>query len=84
MQDRFGDFPLEVDNLSEVMAIKADMRRLRLRTLESGPGSRPPRTHPAAARRRGRRAPWSGAWATEDRLTDRASLLEHTNTDAID
>jgi hypothetical protein len=29
---------LEVDNLSEVMAIKADMRRLRLRTLESGPG----------------------------------------------
>jgi transcription-repair coupling factor (superfamily II helicase) len=38
MQDRFGDIPLEVDNLSEVMAIKADMRRLRLRTLESGPG----------------------------------------------
>ncbi len=38
MQDRFGDIPLEVDNLSEVMAIKADMRRLRLRMLESGPG----------------------------------------------
>ncbi len=36
--DRFGDIPLEVDNLSEVMALKADMRKLRLRTLESGPG----------------------------------------------
>lgn len=38
IQDRFGEIPLEVDNLSEVMAIKADMRKLRLRTLESGPG----------------------------------------------
>jgi len=38
MQDRFGDLPDEVDNLSEVMALKSDMRRLRVRTLESGPG----------------------------------------------
>jgi transcription-repair coupling factor (superfamily II helicase) len=38
MQDRFGDLPDEVDNLSEVMALKADLRRLRLRALESGPG----------------------------------------------
>ncbi len=38
MQDRFGELPIEVDNLSEVMALKADLRRLRLRALESGPG----------------------------------------------
>jgi transcription-repair coupling factor (superfamily II helicase) len=30
--------PDEVDNLSEVMALKSDMRRLTLRSLESGPG----------------------------------------------
>jgi transcription-repair coupling factor (superfamily II helicase) len=39
MADRFGELPDEVDNLSEVMAIKADMRRLRLRSLESGPSA---------------------------------------------
>ncbi|MBI5545733.1 MAG: transcription-repair coupling factor, partial [Deltaproteobacteria bacterium] len=38
MVDRFGEIPDEVDNLCEVMALKADMRRLRLRGLESGPG----------------------------------------------
>jgi len=38
MVDRFGELPLEVDNLSEVMMLKADMRKLRLRALESGPG----------------------------------------------
>jgi transcription-repair coupling factor (superfamily II helicase) len=38
MTDRFGDLPDEVDNLSEVMALKSDLRRLRLRALESGPG----------------------------------------------
>ncbi len=37
MSDRFGELPYEVDNLSEVMLLKADMRRLRLRSLESGP-----------------------------------------------
>ncbi|MGC4121784.1 MAG: transcription-repair coupling factor [Myxococcales bacterium] len=36
--DRFGELPDEIDNLSEVMALKADMRKMRLRALESGPG----------------------------------------------
>ena len=35
--DRFGDAPLEVDNLSELMLLKIDMRELRLRGLEAGP-----------------------------------------------
>ncbi|HEY3446372.1 MAG TPA: transcription-repair coupling factor [Myxococcales bacterium] len=38
LQDRFGELPDEIDNLCEVMALKADMRKLRLRALESGPG----------------------------------------------
>jgi transcription-repair coupling factor (superfamily II helicase) len=38
MEDRFGEIPIEVDNLSELMALKAEMRRMRLRQLESGPG----------------------------------------------
>ncbi|MFZ5469010.1 MAG: transcription-repair coupling factor [Myxococcota bacterium] len=36
--DRFGEAPDEVDNLSELMALKIDMRDLRLRALEAGPG----------------------------------------------
>jgi transcription-repair coupling factor (superfamily II helicase) len=35
--DRFGELPLEVDNLSELMLLKLELRRLRLRALESGP-----------------------------------------------
>jgi len=36
--DRFGEAPDEVDNLTELMLLKIDMRDLRLRALESGPG----------------------------------------------
>ena len=36
--DRYGEAPDEVDNLSELMLLKIDMRDLRLRALESGPG----------------------------------------------
>jgi len=36
--DRYGEPPGEVDNLCRLMSLKADMRRLRLRALESGPG----------------------------------------------
>ena len=35
---RFGDPPGEVDNLSELMLLKVDMRDLRLRSIDSGPG----------------------------------------------
>jgi transcription-repair coupling factor (superfamily II helicase) len=38
MVDRFGELPDEVDALSEVMLLKQQMRELRLRALESGPG----------------------------------------------
>ncbi len=36
--DRFGEAPEEVDNLCEVMALKVELRDLRLRALESGAG----------------------------------------------
>jgi transcription-repair coupling factor (superfamily II helicase) len=36
--DRFGEAPEEVDNLSEQTLLKIDMRELRLRALEGGPG----------------------------------------------
>ncbi len=36
--DRFGEAPDEVDNLSELMLLKIDMRHLCLRGLDSGPG----------------------------------------------
>jgi len=36
--DRFGEAPDEVDNLSEQTLLKIDMRDLRLRALEGGPG----------------------------------------------
>jgi transcription-repair coupling factor (superfamily II helicase) len=36
--DRFGEAPDEVDNLSEQALVKIDMRELRLRGLEGGPG----------------------------------------------
>jgi transcription-repair coupling factor (superfamily II helicase) len=36
--DRFGEAPDEVDNLSEQMLLKVEMRDLRLRALESGAG----------------------------------------------
>ncbi|MBX5484433.1 MAG: transcription-repair coupling factor [Myxococcaceae bacterium] len=36
--DRFGDAPDEVDNLNELMLLKLELRELRLRGLESGPG----------------------------------------------
>ena len=35
--DRFGETPIEVDNLSELTLIKIDLRELRVRALESGP-----------------------------------------------
>ena len=38
MVDRFGELPEEVDNLCEVMLLKIDMRDLRLRGLDHGPG----------------------------------------------
>lgn len=38
MADRYGEVPGEVDNLCQLMALKAEMRRLRLRAMESGPG----------------------------------------------
>ncbi len=36
--DRYGEVPDEVDNLSELMLLKIDMRELSLRTLEAGAG----------------------------------------------
>ncbi|MGQ0504372.1 MAG: transcription-repair coupling factor, partial [Myxococcaceae bacterium] len=36
--DRFGEAPDEVDNLSELMLLKIDLRDLQLRNLETGPG----------------------------------------------
>ncbi len=36
--DRFGELPDDVDHLSELMLLKIEMRDLRLRALESGPG----------------------------------------------
>ncbi|MBL8950157.1 MAG: transcription-repair coupling factor [Myxococcaceae bacterium] len=36
--DRFGDAPPEVDNLGELMLLKMDLRQLRLRALDAGPG----------------------------------------------
>ncbi|QRK12679.1 transcription-repair coupling factor [Archangium violaceum] len=36
--DRYGEAPDEVDNLSEQTLLKIDMRELRLRALEAGPG----------------------------------------------
>ncbi|MFZ5441514.1 MAG: transcription-repair coupling factor [Myxococcota bacterium] len=36
--DRFGDAPDELDALEEVMLLKIDLRRLRLRQLDGGPG----------------------------------------------
>lgn len=36
--DRYGEAPDEVDNLSEQTLLKIDMRDIRLRALESGPG----------------------------------------------
>jgi transcription-repair coupling factor (superfamily II helicase) len=36
--DRYGDAPTEVDNLSELMLLKVDLRDLRLRSLDAGPG----------------------------------------------
>ncbi|MHB8877394.1 MAG: transcription-repair coupling factor [Myxococcaceae bacterium] len=36
--DRYGDPPDEVDNLSELMLLKVEMRDLRMRALEAGPG----------------------------------------------
>jgi transcription-repair coupling factor (superfamily II helicase) len=36
--DRFGEAPDEVDNLSQLMLLKIDMRDLQLRALEAGPG----------------------------------------------
>ncbi|MFN7131207.1 MAG: transcription-repair coupling factor, partial [Myxococcales bacterium] len=38
LEDRFGPIPDEVDHLSEVMALKSDMRKMRLRSLDTGPG----------------------------------------------
>lgn len=36
--DRYGELPDEVDNLSELMLLKAEMRELQLRAIEAGPG----------------------------------------------
>jgi transcription-repair coupling factor (superfamily II helicase) len=36
--DRFGEIPPEAENLCQLMRVKAHMRQLRLRGLESGPG----------------------------------------------
>ncbi len=36
--DRYGEPPVEVDNLSELTLLKMELRDLRLRMLESGPG----------------------------------------------
>ena len=36
--DRFGEAPDEVDNLCEQALVKIDMRELRVRALEGGPG----------------------------------------------
>jgi transcription-repair coupling factor (superfamily II helicase) len=36
--DRYGEPTDEVDNLSELMLLKVEMRELRLRGLETGPG----------------------------------------------
>jgi transcription-repair coupling factor (superfamily II helicase) len=38
MADRFGELPTEVDNLCQLMSLKAAMRKMRLRAMESGPG----------------------------------------------
>jgi transcription-repair coupling factor (superfamily II helicase) len=38
MVDRFGEPPLEAENLCQLMRVKAEMRKLKLRGLESGPG----------------------------------------------
>jgi transcription-repair coupling factor (superfamily II helicase) len=38
LRDRFGELPLEVDHLSELMLLKLELRELRMRALESGPG----------------------------------------------
>jgi len=36
--DRYGEAPDEVDHLSEVMSLKMDLRELRIRALDQGPG----------------------------------------------
>ncbi len=36
--DRFGELPEEADNLCQLMRVKAEMRRLKLRGMKSGPG----------------------------------------------
>jgi len=36
--DRFGDAPPEVDNLGQLMLLKMELRNLRLRALDAGPG----------------------------------------------
>jgi transcription-repair coupling factor (superfamily II helicase) len=38
LADRFGELPPEVENLRQLMSLKAEMRRLKIRALESGPG----------------------------------------------
>jgi transcription-repair coupling factor (superfamily II helicase) len=38
MVDRFGELPAEADNLCQLMRVKAEMRKLKLRGMESGPG----------------------------------------------
>jgi transcription-repair coupling factor (superfamily II helicase) len=38
LADRYGELPDEVDNLSELMLLKAEMRELQLRAIEAGPG----------------------------------------------
>ncbi len=38
LSDRFGEPPPEVENLKQLMSLKAVMRRLKIRALESGPG----------------------------------------------
>jgi transcription-repair coupling factor (superfamily II helicase) len=38
MQDRYGEVPKETENLRELMALKTQMRKLKLRAMESGPG----------------------------------------------
>jgi transcription-repair coupling factor (superfamily II helicase) len=38
MVDRFGELPEEAENLCQLMRVKAEMRKLKLRGLDSGPG----------------------------------------------
>ncbi len=38
LADRYGELPDEVDHLSELMLLKAEMRELQLRAIEAGPG----------------------------------------------